>query len=49
VLDDGQIAEALSCRRRPTEECRALADLAASRGGEDDVTVVLADYRIPKI
>jgi len=49
VLDDGQIAEALSCRRRPTEECRALADLATSRGGEDDVTVVLADYRIPKI
>ena len=49
VLDDDRIAETLSCRRRPQEECRALVDLAASRGGEDDVTVVLADYRIPKI
>ncbi len=49
VLDDDQIAEALSCRRRPQEECRALADLASSRGGEDDVTVMLVDYRIPKI
>lgn len=49
VLDDEQIAETLSTRRRPQEDCVALADLAASRGGEDDVTVVLADYRIPKI
>jgi PPM family protein phosphatase len=49
VLDDDQIAETLSCRRRPQEECRALADVASSRGAEDDVTVVLADYRIPKI
>ena len=49
VLDDEQIAETLSTRRRPQEDCTALADLAASRGGEDDVTVVLADYRIPKI
>lgn len=49
VLSDDQIAEALSSRRRPQEECRTLADLAATRGGEDDVTVVLADYRIPKV
>jgi len=49
VLDDEHIAETLSCRRRPQEDCAALADLAASRGGDDDVTVVLADYRIPKI
>lgn len=49
VLDDDQIAETLSSRRRPQDECRTLVDLTASRGGEDDVTVVLADYRIPKI
>jgi PPM family protein phosphatase len=49
VLDDDQIAETLSCRRRPQEECRALADIATRRGAEDDVTMVLADYRLPKI
>jgi PPM family protein phosphatase len=49
VLDNDQIAETLSCRRRPQEDCRALADIAARRGAEDDVTMVLADYRIPKI
>ncbi len=49
VLDDDRIAETLSCRRRPQEDCTALAELAAARGGEDDVTVLLADYRIPKI
>jgi protein phosphatase len=49
VLDDEQIAETLSGRRRPQEDCVALADLAAGRNGEDDVTVVLADYRIPTI
>ena len=49
VLDNDQIAETLSGRRRPQEECRALADIAARRGAEDDVTMVLADYRIPKI
>ena len=49
VLDDEQIAETLSGRRRPQEDCVALAELAAARNGEDDVTVVLADYRIPTI
>lgn len=49
VLDDDHIAETLSGRRRPQEDCVALAELAAALGGEDDVTVVLADYRIPTI
>jgi protein phosphatase len=49
VLDDDQIAETLSCRRRPQEDCIALAERAATRSGEDDVTIVLADYRIPTI
>jgi protein phosphatase len=49
VLSDEQIADTLSARRRPQEECVALAELATTRGGEDDVTVVIADYRIPTI
>ena len=49
VLNDEQIADTLSARRRPQEECVALAELATTRGGEDDVTVVIADYRIPTI
>jgi protein phosphatase len=48
-LDDESIADVLCRRRRPEEECRSLVELALQRGGEDNVTVVLADYRIPPI
>ncbi|HVH26900.1 MAG TPA: protein phosphatase 2C domain-containing protein [Vicinamibacterales bacterium] len=49
ALDDGRIADVLCRRRQPKEECRSLVDRALERGGEDNITVVLADYRIPPI
>jgi protein phosphatase len=49
ALDDDRIADVLSRRRRPAEECDLLVDRALQRGGEDNITVVLADYRIPPL
>jgi len=49
VVNDEQIADVLGCRRNPGEDCEALAELAAETGAEDDVTIILADYRIPRI
>jgi protein phosphatase len=49
VLDHEQIAEVLSGHRAPQEDAESLAGLALERGGDDDVTVLLADYRVPKI
>jgi serine/threonine protein phosphatase PrpC len=49
ALADDRIADVLCRRRRPEEECRSLVDRALERGGEDNVTVILADYRIPPI
>lgn len=48
VIDDAGIAEVLARRRQPSEQCAALTDLARERSTEDDVTVVLAQYRIPR-
>jgi protein phosphatase len=48
MIDDGRIAEVLALRREPGEQCDTLIDLANRAGGGDNVTVVLAEYRIPK-
>lgn len=42
-----EIAEVLMLRRRLTEQAERLIDLALTHGGEDNVTVVLAQYDIP--
>ncbi len=47
VVDDHRIADVLALRRRPVEQCAILTDLANQQGGEDDVTVVLAQYEVP--
>jgi serine/threonine protein phosphatase PrpC len=49
MVDDDIIADVLSRRRRPQEECQSLVDRALEKGSEDNVTVVLADYRVPPI
>ena len=46
VAKDAQIANVLRLHRTPDDQCRALVDLAANSGGQDDVTVVTAHYRI---
>jgi protein phosphatase len=46
VVTDDQIADVLALRRTPDEECRRLIDRALAAGGPDNITVVVADYRV---
>ena len=48
MVDDERIAEALALRREPNEQCAELVDLANRAGGGDNVTVLLAEYYVPK-
>jgi protein phosphatase len=47
MLKDGQIAEILGSTVDTDATCRRLVDRALQAGGRDNVTVVLADYRVP--
>ncbi len=48
MVDDTRIAEVLALRREPGEQCAALIEMANRAGGGDNITVVLAEYHIPK-
>jgi protein phosphatase len=48
MVDDATIAAELGRDRPAAEICQALLDLALDRGGLDNVTVVVAGYRIPE-
>jgi protein phosphatase len=47
VVDEAIIGDVLSSGRTPDDECRSLVELAAASGAEDDVTALIAEYRIP--
>lgn len=46
LVSDEQIAELLRQHRNPDEACQALTHAALEQGGRDNVTVVIADYRL---
>jgi serine/threonine protein phosphatase PrpC len=46
ALGEEQIADVLALRRHPEQDCKRLIELAYFAGAPDNVTVVLADYRI---
>jgi PPM family protein phosphatase len=46
MIGDTRIAEILSQRRAPDEQCRMLIEMANRAGGGDNSTVVLAEYHI---
>ena len=48
MVADAAIAGILARAGAAAEACRALVDLALEAGGKDNVTVVLARYRIPR-
>jgi protein phosphatase len=45
-VSDDEIADALSLRRSPDDDCQQLVDLALLRESHDDVTVIVADYAL---
>lgn len=47
VVDETRIADVLALPRQPAEHCAILTELALERRTEDNVTVVLGQYRIP--
>lgn len=47
VVDETRVTEVLALPRQPAEQCAILTDLALERRTEDNVTVVLGQYRIP--
>ena len=49
MVPDDEIADTLASRRTPQEQCDVLVDAALANGGSDNVTVVLANYHIPKL
>jgi protein phosphatase len=48
VVGAAEIADALAVRRRPADDCQQLVDLAVLRGGDDDITAMVADYRVAR-
>ena len=48
AVDEDEIAAALSSRQSPDDVCRSLVDRAGELGAEDDVTALVAEYRIPE-
>jgi len=46
VVSDDQIADTLALQRRPRDDCQRLLDLARAAGSPDDVTALVADYRL---
>jgi PPM family protein phosphatase len=47
ALEESTIAKVLASRESPDAESRALVDLAMASGADDDVTALVAEYRIP--
>jgi len=47
ALEESTIAKVLASRESPDAESRALVDLAIASGADDDVTALVAEYRIP--
>ncbi len=46
VVGDDRIADTLALQRRPADDCERLIEIARSHGSPDDVTVLVAAYRI---
>jgi len=49
MVPDKDIADTMASRRTPLEQCDLLVDAALANGGTDNVTVIVANYRIPNL
>jgi serine/threonine protein phosphatase PrpC len=48
MVDDQKIAGVLALRRAPAEQCDILIDFANRAGGTDNITIILAEYQVPR-
>lgn len=48
MVGEAAIARTLEVERPPAQTCSALVEMALDAGGKDNITVVLARYRMPK-
>jgi PPM family protein phosphatase len=48
VVSQDPIADTLALQRPPRDDCQRLIELASAAGSPDDVTVMVADYRLRK-
>ena len=48
MVTENGLADTLAIRRSPDEQCEALIDLANKKGGTDNITVIVADYEVPR-
>jgi PPM family protein phosphatase len=48
AIDEETIADVLVTTRSPDAKCRSLVELAAAANSDDDVTALVAQYRIPE-
>jgi PPM family protein phosphatase len=48
LVDDGAITDILGEATRSSDACERLVQLALDRGGRDNVTVIVAAYRLPE-
>jgi serine/threonine protein phosphatase PrpC len=46
MVDDPTIARLLGSQATSEAACQALVDMALDRGGRDNVTVIVAGYRV---
>jgi serine/threonine protein phosphatase PrpC len=49
ALADQRMADVLSFRQRPQQHCDMLVEKALQSTGEDNITVVIADYHVPAL
>jgi serine/threonine protein phosphatase PrpC len=47
-VDADEIGNVLALPRRLNEQCDALVDLALERGSQENITAVIARYRVPR-
>jgi len=48
ALSESAIAGVLALQRRPADDCQRLAELARAARADDDVTLLVADYRLQR-
>ena len=48
TIDETRIRDVLASDQPPSDQCQALADLTIAADSDDDVTALIARYRIPQ-